>query len=168
MKIFISLFMLIINLELENYIGTHFSEFPYSLSSVPNDNLDDKHYQADLEFYFLGKLCDYMYVTTNEKDIIISILFSLKGEMNTEFYQLMLLKYDNPDKMFKMESIRESQLKEEDSFIAKTEKGNAMSCTFDENPLIIEWEKNSFNLRITRHPDNNHFAISFKLKKEEN
>lgn len=128
---------------------------------------DYKKYSTSFEkykFFFFKKTCLTFSFSTNKNDIITSMFFSTKTKINKPFYHLLIEKYGEPIEMIKMGEIIKEEENIHADYIAQSVKAETKTCSFDENPLLIRWDKTNFTLQVQMDYQKNTSFFIFTVK----
>ena len=90
--------------------------------------------------------------------------------IDISFFHLMVEKYGIPNLMFKSDEIIKSTekhlpLEAENEVLVKSTKRTVKECTFEENPLFIIWNRQSYKIDVQITYERKNTSISIGLKK---
>ena len=165
---------MLINTELgdiEQYLEKNINELQKKIHVTEDFNVissTEKVYSSRFEKYqfsFLKKECrGGLSVGTNSKNIIESIFFGTEEIIDQEFFLLLVGKYGEPSQMIKMGMVEKTEKVFEEDYYAETVIGEAVQCSFNENPINIVWEKENYRIHIKMNYQRNTSLINFELK----
>ncbi len=118
----------------------------------------------NISSFFLKKACLTFSFSTNKNDIITSMFFRTKTKINKPFYHLLIEKYGEPIEMIKMGEIIKEEENIHADYIAQSVKAETKTCSFDENPLLIRWDKTNFTLQVQMDYQKNTSFFIFTVK----
>lgn len=143
--------MTMTNPNLEEFINQRIDVFPYKTvlkDSLVTDEFNFytvSEYQGDL----LSKKFNQLVVTTNKKDIIQSINFSLNGDLDQLLFNRLVEKYGSPVFMKKPGKILNKELEVLDNVTTTTTtRSELIDCNFEDNPSVVQWIRNEIPIKF--------------------
>lgn len=145
--------------ELHHYLGEPIDSIKGAVLVNELDSSKHKTYRWPTQEEFQGVPLDGMIIQTDSSDQITTIMFSFEERLDRDLYDKMVETYGDPDRMFKMEVLDAGQPTAQQDFISTTNRGVAKRCSFEENPLYIAWDKNTFKIEVELDRDANRTRI---------
>lgn len=150
----------------QDYIDKHISEFESAELVGKKGSLN--HYNVVGDFQYLGKPYKFLFLFTDEKDIVKSYDILLEGDIDRPFFDLMIEQYGNPDAILSLQNtVKLESSTNENGISANKVQGTLLECKFEENPLFIRWFKKGIQIRFDLKPKDVPFKktiISFGVK----
>lgn len=171
MNNFIFMSMVIINLiSPENYLDRNIKsleefrliEIEGSISS--HDKTYSSNYFNKNILLFNKKEFRSLHVGTDINDLVKSIFFSTKELIGVKSYEKLVGRYGLPSQMIKMGGLTGIGYFSNEEYTVTSYEGNGLNCGFEDNPLIIIWDKQNFILEVHMDYQKGTSFISFKTK----
>lgn len=154
----------------ESYLGKNIDTIreKFSLKESPI-SLFDSHKSFECEpfqtqIYFLNRECRRLSTSINEQDTILSIFIATKKKIDNAVFLILKEQYGHPTSMQKMGTIEKVEHSEGDGYTATSTVGEAVNCTFEENPIFIIWEKPDYIIHIEMDSIRDNSLITFKMR----
>ena len=151
-----------IDLDLEHYLNKKVTTFDvvaidgFRASSSYKLNKKGSYYNAQIRNIFFE---------TDTLNTIITVRAFFSGVLNEKFYQDMIENYGSPDRILKEDKIlNEEKHKGEDGYVSNAKEYSTKKVNYDDEPTLILWEGDKFDISIIFNYLKNKTKISFKTK----
>ncbi|MEK6152906.1 hypothetical protein WIW50_06590 [Flavobacteriaceae bacterium 3-367] len=153
MKIILVLTLLFITEpDLEHYIGKQVSEVE-NVAYVDETALG-RLYQLEVAHgRFNGKPFHCITLETYNDGIIARVGITFEEKVDKSLFDLLVEKYGEPSRMLKMGTIIQEEAIEGNGYIAKSSKGLAQGCEFEDGPSYIGWRLPNHFVEVQISPD---------------
>lgn len=152
MQSFILILVFIMNGPIEELLGSNINDIPrevYKLDKKKNSN--QQHYILKGAHYsFSSEPINLAVLTTNLNDEILSISTDFNKIIDLNLYNELLEEYGSPDYILKIKNVlkKENEVFEYGTTSIST-SGKLEECSFEDNPIFIQWHKPNFKIVLT-------------------
>ncbi|WGH74817.1 hypothetical protein P8625_12085 [Tenacibaculum tangerinum] len=129
-----------------------------------HDKTYSSNYFDKSTLLFCTKEFKSLRVSADNNDSIKSIFFSTTTKIGVESYEKLVEEYGLPSQMIKMEELKEVRNFSNDAYTSMAYESSTLNCHFEDNPLIITWDKQNFLLEIHMDYQKDISFISFRVK----
>jgi len=153
----------------EKYLNKRVGEIenPILLENIGVISTHNKTFSAKSEdniFLFYKEEVINLHVNTDLKNVVKSVFFRTKKRIDHDFYLQLVNDYGEASMMLKMNTVYNIEDYVGEEYIANTQQGETKSCTFEDDPLIIIWDKHDYTFSVHMDYENNTSFFIFEMK----
>ncbi|MCK8521483.1 hypothetical protein M0D21_07885 [Aquimarina sp. D1M17] len=135
-------------LQLEDYLYQSIDNFPYELEQRESYSFYSNSYSVEGDFVFMDRMHHLILIETDKNNVIQKFSFILNGVFDRSLYDKLILKYGEPDQMTKKDQETFNNPVSSKGITAISSSYTLKNCTFEEKPLYVIWNKNSFTVKF--------------------
>lgn len=160
------------NIEFEKLLSEHISVAEKMLGSdfEKNDYGDFYINKIYLNGDLYGMSFNFVTIMTNDKYIIQSIAIQLNEVINSDFYNVLIQKYGEPNNILviKNRKLIGEGIHESPNFTQHLRRSTfeLREGNFDENPLYLVWKKQNYQIKALLRHKQNMSEITFSIAED--
>lgn len=156
--------IIILNSDLEEYLGRSINDFPDVIRLNEEIDSNIKSYGLEGSFEFYNRKFSFLNFETDYKDTIKGVGFVLDEKIDKILFNRLLESYGKPSVMLKFGDTISKKTISHIDYRSLITKSFAIECGFEENPAFIVWNLEQMEIIVQKHPDNNHTLIKYTSK----
>lgn len=158
------------NGPIEELLGKNIDHISHDVIILDQrENSNERYYLLkDIEYSFLSESSNIVVLTTNLKGVIESISTDFLKVIDLFFYNELVEEYGPPDYILRIKNVvkKENEI-HEGGIESISTSGKLEECSFEDNPMFIQWHKPNLKIVLTIHRELNKTELSITSFKKD-